>query len=406
MEVYENNKKSHISTYGLAAFLLLTPFEYPLADLSSISPLRLVGLVAMLMALLDIIRFHDFRIDYKFIGVFLWLLYGLITYAWAPNEYRFKLFYSLYLNNGLMFLIFSIIKFNKREVEILKNSVIFGVGLLLIYMTFVPGSTIYSTYQHRLTLNAGTGGLDQNYLASLMLIAFGIVINKLLNARNGMMIKFIMILYCLSVCWYIILTGSRSGILAIILILLLNVNISWKSRLFFAISLVVFILIILPILSSTLSADLLDRFTFSALTGKEAESGTRLIIWKVALKSLKGVWIWIGHGVGSSQSIVGNAIGTGVDMAIHNHYIAMLTEVGIIGFLSLNYTIIKMMKNTLSNDKSVSYAMFGILFMAFFLDVVTTKFFWSSLLLLSATCKTNNYYKQEEKNENWNINIS
>ena len=51
----------HLSTYGLALFLFLTPFEYPLADLVSVSPLRLVGLLAMVLALADILIQHKFR---------------------------------------------------------------------------------------------------------------------------------------------------------------------------------------------------------------------------------------------------------------------------------------------------------------------------------------------------------
>lgn len=389
MENGEKKEIIHVSTYGLAAFLLMTPFEYPLADLMSISPLRIVGLLAIAMAILDIIRFREVKANYRFGGVFIWLLYGVITYAWSPDESRFHVFYSLYLNNGLMFLVFALIKFTKSEVKLLKKAVIYGVGALLLYMSFIPGATIYSVYQHRLTLNAGSGGLDQNYLAALMLVAFGLVINDLIVSQHVFFKKAIMSIYCVWICWYIVLTGSRSGLIAIILILLLNVNISWKTRLFVGIPLVIFVMIGVPIISQFLSVELLERFSISALTGNEAESGTRLIIWKVALKSLGGIWWLIGHGVGASQTIVGNAIGTGVDMAIHNHYIAMITEVGLIGFLALNVPIIKMVKRVMTNQKEIAFGMVGILFMAVFLDVVTTKFFWASLLLLSATCASN-----------------
>lgn len=60
---------THLSTYGLVLFLFLTPFEYPLADLMSISPLRIVGLLAMGLALIDILMQKTVRLDYRIIYV-------------------------------------------------------------------------------------------------------------------------------------------------------------------------------------------------------------------------------------------------------------------------------------------------------------------------------------------------
>lgn len=123
---------THLSTYGLALFLFLTPFEYPLADLMSISPLRIVGLLAMGLALIDILMQKTVRLDYRIIYVALWLIYGLITYLWAIDETRWQSYYSIYLNNALMFLLFSMVSYTKDEAEVLKKSMVFGVGCIAI----------------------------------------------------------------------------------------------------------------------------------------------------------------------------------------------------------------------------------------------------------------------------------
>lgn len=75
-------------------------------------------------------------------------------------------------------------------------------------------------------------------------------------------------------------------------------------------------------------------------------------------------------------------------MAIHNHYIASLVEVGIFGSILLTIPVFKMIAKALKNDKSVATAFFGILLMAFFVDVLTTKFFWAAMILLSICCST------------------
>ena len=383
----------HLSTYGLALFLFLTPFEYPLADLVSVSPLRLVGLLAMGLALADILIQHKFRIDYRIIGIVLWVSYGLFSYFWAIDQTRWMSYYSIYLNNALMFLLLSTLTFTKYEVNFLKKSMVFGVGALLLYMTFVPNAVIYSDYQHRLTLNAGTEGLDQNYLAALMLVAFGLVFYDLCNGGQKKVYKLVSIVFCAAVAYYAFLTGSRSGLIALLLIVLLSLNTSWKTRLSIGIPLVLFLFVVLPLIAQHVPEGLLDRFSLKALTGQEAESGTRLLIWKRALESISSVKVFFGYGAGASQTVIGNALGRG-DAAIHNHYLAMVVETGIIGFLFMNVPIFKMFKDTFKKDKGAAVAFAGILLMAFFLDVVTTKFFWAAMILLSICCAAENTEKK------------
>ena len=379
------NTVPHISTYGLALFLFLTPFEYPLADLTSTSPLRIIGLIAMGLAVLDILTCGAIKFDYRTICIGLWLVYGMFSYFWAIDEQRFQSYYSIYINNALMFILFSMISFTKHEANVLKKAMVYGVGALLLYMTFIPGAVVYSTYQNRLTLNAGVEGLDQNYLASLMLVPFGIVFYNLCKPNKNSSHKVIPIIFCIAIAYYTLLTGSRSGLIAVFLIVLLSVNTSWKTRLYVGIPVVLIMLIVLPFAAHYIPEDLLERFSLKALTGQEVESGTRLIIWGQAIASLKDLnWVF-GYGAGASQTVIGNALGWG-DAAIHNHYIAMLVEFGVIGFLFVNIPILKMYRTMAKNDKGMAVSFAGILLMAFFLDVVTTKFFWSAMILLSICC--------------------
>lgn len=383
IKTVDDGAVKHLSTYGLALFLFLTPFEYPLADLMTTSPLRIVGLLAMGLAVLDIILQRIRKFDYRVLYVFFWVLYASITYFWALDITRFQSYYSIYINNTLMFLLFSLIPFTKHEADILKKSMIFGVGALLLYMTFIPDAVVYSDYQNRLTLNAGEEGLDQNYLAALMLISFGIVFYNLCNVKQKKTHKLLSIIFCVAIAYYILLTGSRSGLIAVLLIALLSVNTSWKTRLSIGVPVIILLLVVFPLVEQHIPEELMERLSLKALTGQETESGTRLLIWEKAISSLKGIESFFGYGTGASQTIIGNVLGNRKDMAIHNHYIAMLVEFGIVGFLLINIPIFKMIKDMLKKDKSIAIAFLGILLMAFFVDVVTTKFFWSAMILLS-----------------------
>ena len=379
----------HFSTLGLALFLFLTPFEYPMADLFTISPLRIFGLLAMGLAVLDVIRQKNLKLDYRVISVVLWLLYGVVTVLWAANKDRFQSFYSIYLNNALMFLLFSVISFSKYEVHFLKKALVLGVWVLLFYMLLVPDAVAFSDFQHRLTLNVGKEGLDQNYLAALMLLAFGIVFYGFCNEKQKKSKRILSLLFCLAVFYCVILTGSRSSLIAIVVIVALSVNTSWKIRLYIGIPVVLLILVIIPLAIEYLPEELAERFSLDSFTGQTAESSARLLIWEHALRSLKGFkWIF-GYGIGASQTVVGNLLEKGYDSVIHNHFIAMLVECGVVGSVFINYPILKMIAQVRKRDKAVAIAVFGILILSLFIDVLTTKFFWSAMILISVCCTAN-----------------
>lgn len=394
----DSSRIKHFSTYGLALFFVLTPFEYPLADMMTVSPLRIVGLFVMGLAALDILLQRVIKLDGRIILVALWLAYGLLTYFWTIDSSRFQSYYSIYMNNALMFLLLSMVSFTKQEATILKKAMVFGVGALLLYMTFVPGALAYSDYQHRLTLKAGTEDLDQNYLAALMLSAFGIVFYNLCNAKQKRIWRTLSVAFCLGIVYYTLLTGSRSGIIALLLIVLLTVNTSWKTRFLVGIPIIVILFVAFPFVEQYIPEEITERFSLSALLGQETESGTRLVIWRRALLSLQGLEALVGYGAGASQTVVGNALGKG-DAVVHNHYLAMFVEFGLIGFLLINIPIFMMLIKAKKNDKSVAVAFAGILVMAFFLDVLTTKFFWSAMILLSVCCSARGNTNLKMENE-------
>ena len=68
----------HLSTYGLALFFIVLPFEYPLAALGTQSVLMLVGVATMGMAVVDLIATQKFQIqfNYRIVIPVLWLIYA------------------------------------------------------------------------------------------------------------------------------------------------------------------------------------------------------------------------------------------------------------------------------------------------------------------------------------------
>lgn len=381
--IMAHKMKHHFATFGLALFLFLTPFEYPMADILSVSPLRLVGIFAMMLAALDIFRRGTFTWDYRLAGTAVWLIWGAISYAWCIDRVRFLDYFPIYFNNAVMFFLITMVKFSEKEIVYLKRAMVCGVACLLLYMFLVPGAITYSAYDHRLTLAADKVDLDQNYLSALMVMAFATSLNQVVNGeKHDFLLRTMLILLCVSICYVVILTGSRSGLIALGIVTLLCVNLNWKTRLYIGIPLTLLILIGGPLVLTILPGALAERFSFAAMTGNVAESSVRLNLWSAGLESLKNFGWVFGYGAGTSQMIVDKYYITG--QVLHNHHLAMLVELGVVGLISSNYPVMRMIKEGWQKDRGLSTGVVGILAMAFFLDVVIAKFYWASIMLLSA----------------------
>lgn len=375
----------HYSTYLLAVFFVLLPFEYPLAQNGVGSVLKYVGILVMLIALFDVAsgQIYRIKIDYRIIIIGVWILLVLFSSVWAYDQSRYAYFSSMYINNALMFFIVSMVKYDQEEAALLKKAYVLGVTILLLYMTFVPGAVTYSEWQHRLTLASadGTAIMDQNYLASIMLMPYAIVLNTFLeNSKAKIMQKIYYLIFCFGVIYYVFSTGSRSGLIALCLMSGLILKKNARKHALIIVLVVLLLILIIPYMVRLMPSDMLDRFTIDALTGKTIESDDRLQLWRIAIDSLgNGLRFITGYGSGSSIKVVGQSYVS--DTAIHNFYLAHLVEFGIIGFILFITLIIRLIKDSYrqSNHESI-YGFIGILFMGVFLDLLTTKFFWTSML--------------------------
>ena len=106
-----NRRLMHLSTYGLALFFILLPFEYPLAALGTQSVLMLVGVATMGMAAVDLIATQKFQIqfNYRLILTAVWVIYAGFSIMWCNYQAAYSYFYMIYLRNCLMFILIAMI---------------------------------------------------------------------------------------------------------------------------------------------------------------------------------------------------------------------------------------------------------------------------------------------------------
>lgn len=396
-----SKKLMHLSTYGLALFFILLPFEYPLAALGTQSVLMLVGVATMGLAVVDFVALQGVKtkLTSRIVLMTVWVVYAGFTAIWCDYQSAYSYFYMMYLRNCLMFILIGMIDYDKQEAAFLKKATVLGVGLLMLYMTFVPGATRYSNYQHRLELVAGNSNLDENYLAAILLIGFGFVLYWLISQKNASKkAKGIALLYCAGCIYYIFATGSRSGLISAMIILIIVLAWNIKRNTLVVLLFALLVIILYPCIIELLPAELASRYSIAAMMGKTPESSPRMLIWAGLLERLKGIRVLVGFGAGSSAPItrevyVNNA-------AAHSFYIGQIVEFGVIG-CGLIFTAIFGMGKRLLRDKNIDClaVLCGTMTMGMFLDLLTTKFFWAAMMLACIIVSASENEVQDEMEE-------
>lgn len=384
LTVKRSRRRMHLSTYLLALFFVLLPFEFPLASFGVGSILRYAGIAVMGLVVVDILMDNGkIHFDYRCILLVLWIVLVFASELWAADEEGFSQFSGIYFRNALMFLLVCLIRYEERELHFLCKAFMLGLVLLLIYMTFVPGAVMYSAWQNRLTLvTDDKDGMDQNYLAAVISLPFGLFFYDLVNGKRQPWTRVAELVVCAACVYYVFATGSRTGLLELTLIAIFCLGANWKKNLALSVTMVVLLFLLIPLLIEALPEDLTERFSLDALTGQTEESGSRLRIWKAAVQAIvDGNWL-LGYGAGSSETVIGRYLA--VDSHVHNYYLAHILELGLMGFGLFTTMGVKMVLEVFrSRYRRVAVSFLGIVVTTLLLDVLTTKFFWSGMMLMS-----------------------
>lgn len=376
-------EKIQLSAVGMALFFLMLPFEYPLAELTEYSPLRYVSILVMGLALVDIL-FSDgiLRLDKRMVMLLAWLAFAVVSVLWCSSKEGYQEHISIYFNNTAMFLLVAAVGYSNRSYKLAEKSFIAGTVLLLLYMTFVPDATVESDWQSRLTLAFdGEALLDQNYLAALMTMQYGMLLYDVLVEKERNKHRILKLIIVVAILYYVLRAGSRGGLLSIGVITAICVIMGVKKNIWKILLLIVASLLVVPYMLTFIPEDVLERFSLKELLGQTEDSGSRLEIWAVAWEAVRSGNFVLGYGAGSALDVIGSAYRK--NAATHNAYLAQLLELGLVG-LGLFCGVMWSAARELFRSKYVrlGIAFVGILVTSMFLDVITTKFFWASMMLV------------------------
>lgn len=198
------------------------------------------------------------------------------------------------------------------------------VSLILMKMgvSFFLVQEYSKTISDRYTGFLGNPNKTSYFLCSLLPFFFYYIINK-----HGLILKALFSILIVFNVFTIAISGSRGGLVALIMIMFFILILKKKYVLLLIFSVISFLSIIY-IVSHNVSITALERI--QPLLNGDIQQGTsgRLEIWSALMDVYKSdiITVLLGLGVGGSELV-------GLKADPHNFYLQVLSEFGIIGFL-------------------------------------------------------------------------
>jgi hypothetical protein len=382
MSIYElsnkNNKhKIGIITLIYSIYFLLAPFE-DMLNFGAGTILKYIALILIVIIFLNMIR-GTLKINLYSSEIILPIVLIIISWAsvlWSLNQnvsFSRNITYTLL---PMLFVISSIIKLNTKNINFIKKTIILGGVGVFIYILYNYDAFLTNTYG-RFTLNENN---DPNNLAAQIVLPFFLVLESSFQSNGWKKIFNYSIVGAL--LFSIFITGSRGALLSILVggayIALYELKSKKKLKVIFSIFLFMLVVYLVSlILPETIA---LRLFSVDSFMRDFEGSGTRSAIWKNAILYVLPNMNIIGVGSGVAPYEMINYFGK--IKAIHNTYLNMIIEFGILAFPVFMLFLFSLFKKIKFKNKFYTGAFLAMLVVIFFLDSFAKKFFWNLLIYL------------------------
>ena len=358
---------------GFILYIFLSIFEFSLTyNSGSGSILKLYGFV--LMGLWLVLFFKNSlkleRYPLYLVYFYLWMVITLLWAKWG----EFSIYYIMSMGNMIVLvLIVSSLSWKRNEMSDLLKIVQYAALIFSLILIFE--GNVYHGKTVRYTIMLFGQKMDPNGIAGLLLPAILISFNNLMRLKN---IIFSGSTFFISVI-ALISTGSRGGLLAllagmIVLVVqnLLNhqnseVRISFKAILIITLIFIAFFKFAMPKYDEAL----LNRYKYSTVV--QDKGSDRLDLWGRGW-DLFNTRAITGIGIGGFEAATGKGL--------HNQFLIVLVEGGIIGFTLFLIALMKILSKSFGHKIVLAQAILVSTFtVIFFLDAYNMKFFWNGIML-------------------------
>lgn len=317
------------------------------------------------------------------ISIYLWMIIKLTSSLWGIWNYSsatFKLHFISQVGIIVFLMVITFIRFDKKFIEYIINICLYSSFSMGVLGLFFSKPYLGQVESRRVLTLFGIQN-EPNNLAAFYLIGISIALYLIVYENKNKILNIIIIgVNTISMT----LTASRGGLVSLIGIVLLIIFINkYKNNylLEFIKKLIYFILLLsitYLILKLCLPEASFERlFDFSSYEG----GSERSTLWYEALYLIKQKPL-LGWGWGGYKS------------GIHNTYLSMICDVGIIGFMIFIYFIGLIVFKAYKSRCILSIIILATgLLPSFFIEAINKRFFWNgiilSIILINSNYKNN-----------------
>lgn len=336
------------------------------------------SLIIFILIFLLIISHKRVCIRWYHVTILLWLLMKIVSILWVPDNFIYNLHFVSVVGMAGLYLFSTGLVLEDQYKKVITRTLLYSsslMGILSIFLSFPYRGEFIS----RQVLTIGGAQLDPNNQAAFLVFGVGLSIYYLMNPKVSKKYKVFLVITVMINIYATFLTGSRGGFVSIGACVMVAVLFIHKGDKLISASALrgLFGITILAVLvffgaRNYLPLDIFERlFMFSGYEG----GSERIDIWLNTI----GIFFdnpLIGGGWGSFWGY------NDLYRAVHNTYLAELTDTGLIGFSLFISPFVYIGLKSLS----VRYFLPVIVLFtgavpSLFIDSINKRFFWNAFIL-------------------------
>ena len=370
----ENNRgrKTNILELLAVCFYFFIAFFEPYLNnmIGSVTKYYIIALIGILLLFNNKYRIKGTQIIYA-----LWLAYKMLSVFWAGDTSVAQLhFFSQVGMIGLLIVLTSV-EFSKRDIDAIILTELIGSSIIGVLSLFFS-QPYHGINEARQVLVLFGNESDPNNIAAFLCIGSIIAFYYLITGRKYRLICALMFIVNTYSC---LQTGSRAGLITIVVSCVLVFlfcssykKMSTRIRFFvvFAALLALLYFIITRFLPDVIYMRLFD---YQSYEGGSERTDIWKTVWELCLEDLNLIF---GAGWGAYHGY------NGMDAAVHNTFLSMLSDVGLIGctlfFAPIAWRSIFYLKRRMYLPLFLLAAAFV---PSFFLEAINKRFFWNAIMI-------------------------
>lgn len=315
-------------------------------------------------------------------AVVVWLIYKFVSLLWSQDYATPRLHFISQLGMVMFLCVLFSYDYDDETLDWIEITYWISSGIVGLLSMFFSRSYLGTVAARQVLVIAGVE-VDPNNQAALLMVGICVSLVNVFFKKRWMILSIAILLVNTYGCF---LTGSRAALATIVVAVLFCIILPSEKKKVGAIIgrvalLFLFVFVALK-LAQRLSPVIYNRlFNLDGYVGGSGRSLQWSNVWRVYSQDILSILVGIGWG--TSTILTGAYAQSGGNLGVHNTFLTMLCDVGLIGTLIFMVPIIKMTIRLIKKKIHFPVMLLIVQFVpAFFLDAINKRFFWNAIFIL------------------------